>query len=444
MSVAEVEALVEAGDLKTALRRARALMAAEPGSHEVHNLLGYIAYSEDRLEDAERAFELAVALSGGADQDAAANLKAVRAALAARPGNDFAGTVHDLAGGHFGRQVDPLLLGGLLAAEVSDELEGRLTQLPTAASSAEKRFLLRYASRLWDGTRDVFENGPLLGSTTRALAIGMLLNPRRSPSAKLYTYDWFSTRVPLDVRPDAWDRLVAKGVLEPEQAATVESGSFLEAFRAIHAGQDYSPLVRPAVGYLPGAPGDNPFGDPLFEPADREFGIVFVDGCKSWYGTRYFLERIADRFPVGGHLVMQDYGWFTCFWLPAIIGLLPEHFRLVAHTDDTYGFELLQPLTPELVRERYPEQPADLGRAGIDALFGALLEETGLRGELRGAMVLNIQHAAAIAYLGETEEAKRRIQALSDRPEYAVFRERFLDRALVSPTYTPEGALVLD
>lgn len=444
MSVAEIEALVESGDLKTASRRAQALMAADPGSHEVHNLLGFIAYSEERLEDAERSFELAVALSGGADQDAAANLKAVRAALAARPGNDFVGTVHDLARGHFGLQVDPLLLGGLLGAAVSQDLDDRLTELPTAASTAEKRFLLRYASRLWDGTGDVFENGPLLGSTTRALAIGMLLNPRRSPSAKLYTYDWFSSRVPLDVRPDAWDRLVAKGVLTPEQAGTVASGSFLEAFRAIHAGHDYSPLVRPAVGYLPGAPGDNPFGDQLFEPADRTFSVVFVDGCKSWYGTRYFLERIADRFPVGGHLVMQDYGWFTCFWLPAIIGLLPDHFRLVAHTDDTYGFELLQPLTPELVRERYPEHPADLGRAGIDALFEALLEEAGLRGDLRGAMVLGIQHAAAIAYIGDTEEAKHRLQALHDRPEYAVFRERFLARALASPTYTPEGPLVLD
>ena len=147
------------------------------------------------------------------------------------------------------------------------------------------------------------------------------------------------------------------------------------------------------MAYLPGAPGDNPFGDQLFEPADREFSIVFVDGCKSWYGTRYFLERIADRFTVGGHLIMQDYGWFTCFWLPAIIGLLPDHFRLVAHTDDTYGFELLEPLTPELVREVYPEHPADLGRAGIDELFARMLEETGLRGDLRGAMVLGIQHA---------------------------------------------------
>ena len=81
--VTEIERLVEAGELKTASRRAQALAAAEPASHEAHNLLGFIAYSEERLEDAERSFEIALALSGGTDDDAAANLKAVRAALAA-------------------------------------------------------------------------------------------------------------------------------------------------------------------------------------------------------------------------------------------------------------------------------------------------------------------------------------------------------------------------
>ena len=102
MTVADIERLVEAGDLATAGRRANALAAAEPSRHEVHNLLGFIAYSEERLEDAERAFELAFALSGGADADAAANLKAVRAALAERPKDDFSGTAQQLARGHFG------------------------------------------------------------------------------------------------------------------------------------------------------------------------------------------------------------------------------------------------------------------------------------------------------------------------------------------------------
>ena len=107
----------------------------------------------------------------------------------------------------------------------------------------------------------MFENGPLLGSTTRALAIGMLLNPRRSPGARLYTYDWFSSRVPLDVSPDVWSALVRRRLLSQDDAGSVASGSFLQAYRALHAGHDYSPLVRPSVAYLPGAPGDNPFGD---------------------------------------------------------------------------------------------------------------------------------------------------------------------------------------
>ena len=53
------------------------------------------------------------------------------------------------------------------------------------------RFLCRFASRLWDGEGDVFENGPMLGGTTRALALGMLANPAGSPDARLQTFDWF-------------------------------------------------------------------------------------------------------------------------------------------------------------------------------------------------------------------------------------------------------------
>ena len=76
---------------------------------------------------------------------------------------------------------------------------------------------------------------------------------------------------------------------------------------------------------------------------------------------------------------MQDYGWFTCFWLPAIVGLFGEHFRLVAHIHDTYAFELVEPLTAEQVRDQVPEQPADLGRAGFDALFARLGAAAGER-----------------------------------------------------------------
>ena len=62
---------------------------------------------------------------------------------------------------------------------MEEELERRVDELVSAASVNERRFLLRFASTFWDGEGDVFENGPLLGGTTRGLALGMLANPRR-------------------------------------------------------------------------------------------------------------------------------------------------------------------------------------------------------------------------------------------------------------------------
>jgi hypothetical protein len=58
-------------------------------------------------------------------------------------------------------------------------------------------------------------------------------------------------------------------------------------------------------------------------------------------------------------------------------------------------------------------------------------------------MVLSIQHAAALAYIGHKDEAAEYIASLRTRPEYARFRQRFLDPALRTPTYTPEGPILL-
>ena len=95
---------VEVGELRLPAGDLDDLRTCRVGSCEVK--LGEPALRRFRTEIDWRA----------PDADAAANLKAVRAALAAKPRDDFAGTVQDLARGHFGLQVDP---GG-----------GRLRQCP--------------------------------------------------------------------------------------------------------------------------------------------------------------------------------------------------------------------------------------------------------------------------------------------------------------------------
>jgi hypothetical protein len=459
-AVARAEELVGEG----ALEQARGLLAPHAGDDApaaVHNVLGVIAYHEHRLIDAQRELELACSRPD-AGQDAVANLAHVRAELGGiyaqgparsvvpdADADDRADAIgvswSELMDHRLGDGPSTQLLGHLLSTDSDPDLDSVLTELPSATTVAERRMLQRYATVFWDGAGDVFENGPLLGGSTRALAIGMLRNPRRSADALLHTYDWFSNRVPLDLAPGTFERLLAEGRLTTAQyQASQALGSFKPVFDALHGGHDYSPLVRSHVGYLPGHRGELPaHGEPVFSaPQDRLFSLVFVDGCKSWYGTKYWLTELCHHIPVGTHFLFQDFGQYTCFWLPTLVGLLPDHFRIVAHVDHTYAFRLLSPITAELVESRFPDEPTEVSRATFDALFDTLLAQAGARGDMHGIAALATQRAAAYAYIGLVDEARAAIDGLLARPELIAERD-YLLRARRSPTYRPEGPIML-
>jgi hypothetical protein len=149
---------------------------------------------------------------------------------------------------------------------------------------------------------------------------------------------------------------------------------------------------------------------------------------------------------------MQDFGWYTCFWLSTLVGCLPGHFRLVAHVDHTYAFELLQPITPADV-ERFPVTPDELGASGLERIYGGLLLEAWDDDDSWRLVSLTLQHAAGLAMIGHRSEARERIRALTDRLELrpqrahaAAGREGagvMVQRALRSPTYYPDRPLIL-
>jgi hypothetical protein len=441
-ALARAEARVQAGELDEARAIAEAILDQDPFHAGARNVLGFIYHSENRLADAAREFALA-----GDDEDARANLAQVEAELAAQqapPAPQFTAGLEEIRGGALGRDLSPRLLGTLLSQPFDEELEGRLNQLPSAASANERRFLLRFAAHLWDGDGDVFENGPLLGGTTRGLALGMLANPNRREHALLHTFDWFSAEE--GDLPPVWEQMIAAGwITQADYDQMVRSGSFQAVFDKLHSGQDYSPLVRSHEAYLPGHPGEEaPGGRRIFTPPeDRQYDLVFVDGCKSWYGTKYWALQICDKVRPGSHFIFQDYGWFTCFWLPVLHAVLEEHFRLVAYVDDTYAFELVRPLARESIEGRFSDEPSGFGRDAFDDAFLKLGIDAGVRSDVHAMVSLTIQHAAALAYLGFKDEAREHIASMLGRPEFFPFRERFIEPALRSPTYTPEGPVRL-
>ncbi|HLK11379.1 MAG TPA: class I SAM-dependent methyltransferase [Candidatus Binatia bacterium] len=312
--------------------------------------------------------------------------------------------------------------------------------VPSETTVAERRALYDFFARHWPGTGSVCEIGPFLGSTTRAIALGMLHNPRRAPGARLHTFDRFEgyyTRAALERLLAPLGETTVRRLLPPDDGSPLPG--FRTVFDRLHAGTPYAHLVRATTAIIPDLAGQ-PVGETqrFRLPPDLVLDAVFVDGCKSWYGTRHVLQEVAPRTPPGATFVFQDYAWHTCFWIPSALALLDDCFALRWWVDHTYAFELRRPLDPALVAARIPERPSDLGRDTFDELFIALARAADARGDVRGVVAACLQHAAAFAYLGLGAEARAEILGLARLPFAAAFAFDLVD-AMRSPTYRPDG-----
>ena len=413
-------------DAAEAAALARQALAGDPENARAANVLGVVAYTAGRIAEAHRWLVRACSLPG-ADDDMRANLERVSDEL-----------------GPLGYHPSSTRLGNAFAAGNDPRDVARMAQIPSATTPGERNLIREFTAELWNGRDDVFENGPLLGGTTRALALGMLANATRDPAAKLQTHDWFNSNVELDVPPRAFDQLIAQGLLDPAAREEMErTGSFKPVFDDVHSGHDYSGLIAAHTAALPGSPEDEQTMADLFSPdPDAIWNVLLVDGCKSWFGTRYFLERTAAAIPVGSHLIMQDYGWYTCFWLTSMVGLWPDRFRLIAHVDATFGFEITTPIDPAEVRERFPVSPADMGPDGFDELYAHMLERAGELGDSQLRVATTVHHAGALAYIGEKDRARAMIDALAEEP-WAQPHRATIANARKHPTYTPTGRVEL-
>ncbi len=333
----------------------------------------------------------------------------------------------------------------LMTIQLDPEVERKLTELPTATTLAERQLALHFAAQVWDGKHDIFENGPLLGGATRALGIGMYNNENRDPEALLQTFDWFSLNQPdpLDLPEDAFLQLVLAGKLTMDEVnAAHDQGSFLSLFRTLHSTEDYTSVLRPHVGYLPGFPGDQaPDGAQLYYlPEEREFSLLFIDGCKSWYGTKYWAKETFPYVPVGSHLIFQDFGQFTCFWISALVGLLGKRLRLKGFVDHTYAFEVVDSLVG--VAEEMPDDPEGFACSDFDRIYDQLVKEAEGRGDRFAIASLTCHRAAARAWLGYKDEARALIDGLLGRAEFVGIRP-YLLAARQAPTYHADGTRVL-
>jgi hypothetical protein len=120
-----------------------------------------------------------------------------------------------------------------------------------------------------------------------------------------------------------------------------------------------------------------------------------------------------------------------------MVGLWPDRFRLIAHIDATYGFEITAPIEPDEVRERFPVAPADMGADGFAELYAPMLRDAQQLGDSQLRTALRLHNAAALAYLDEKDRARAMIDELAQQP-WAAPHMGHIQSARRRPTYRPD------
>lgn len=205
------------------------------------------------------------------------------------------------------------------------------SHLPTMLTEEELR-MLNWAgeTRVIPGTR-ALEIGPWLGASTYALAAGM----RKGGQA--------------NIQLQSVDSFVWHPFMSERTAHSLEPGqSFESLFNDNLAELD--DLIQPICARLPD---DLIQGDPLYDSirdslpdtipvftweSGPDLSLLFVDGAKSWRAYRHLLQQVSSSFmPDQTTIILQDYKYWGCYWIPAITELLGETITLehVARANST-------------------------------------------------------------------------------------------------------------
>ena len=316
----------------------------------------------------------------------------------------------------------------------------RLCEIPSETTLAERCLLYKFFSTIWNGCGAVVEVGPFMGGTTRAIALGMRNNIHYADNV-LLTYDKFTGYYDGERLVDYLMPLFESGVLNAEvKKGILDSINFLTAFNLIHQGQDYFEMIRAYDKPVP-ATRDAEESTTFKLPPTCECSAFFVDGCKSWYSTKAFMKEAIDCAEPGSYFIFQDFGWFTCFWIPMFLLHFKKHFKLVCFVDCTYVFQLRGGITSEVIESDFPDDPTGWDAAYYIALFDEYISGSMERDDVHGVVFATMQKAAALAYIGKKEEAKQVLLNLRDTSWARSFQE-CINRALHSPTYYPDGSRV--
>jgi len=325
---------------------------------------------------------------------------------------------------------------------LSAPAETELHVIPSQTTRFEREFLFWFFSRVWDGHGPVCEVGPWLGGTTRAIAEGMLANPRCGGDARFWSFDKFENYTSAEVLRQIGAPLVEKGLMaEAEVLRCAETRDFMELFRALHRGRRYMDgLLQVERRVLPHEEGAK-LGEEqelvISEWAPR-FPAVFVDGCKSWYSTRFFMKQVAAVAKPGDWIFFQDHLWRTCYWLPCFTWLMRDALEPCFQAGTTLCLRWTRKVEPAELDARMPAAigPDDaLWLLRLFAEYGNLALE---RGNQELAFALKLQATSAMTAIGERALANQLLLSTA-RETFAFDPWRRISESLVKPTYDAHG-----
>jgi hypothetical protein len=319
----------------------------------------------------------------------------------------------------------------------SREVVRFLSAIPSETSPGERALLFDHFRGEWSGDGHVVEIGPFLGGTTRAMACGMMANPRRTPEARLHTFDRFAAYYDPARLRSAIAPLVTSGVFSAEHAdGLAAAGDFLAIFDAIHRPHDYARLLVVHSSPLPDFPEELPGASALAPlEAESDLAALFIDGCKSWAATHYAMRFLLPRTRLGAPIIFQDYGWYTCFWISAFAFALDDALELKRWVDSTYVFTLKRNVSADEIVQRFAEKPEDMGIDFFKRSCLALMKRSVARKDLRGGLVAQLHLVAALATLGREAEARAILTKIDPTPYGRL--GRMIEGSKKSPTYRP-------
>mgnify|MGYP001438481449 CR=1 FL=1 len=144
---------------------------------------------------------------------------------------------------------------------------------------------------------------------------------------------------------------------------------FIDLFNALHRDTEYYKHLDIRTFRLPDIPSEAIDLDVIFE---YDTSVFFVDGCKSWYSTKWFIYESIKYASNGAYYLFQDYGRFTCFWIPFVLHLLSDKFEFLLSVDTTQVFvlkstEQLDDSTPIL------DSPHDYSKDEVISVFNNIM-----------------------------------------------------------------------